>query len=55
MSSQASPKLLDPLAVKAMLAGRSEAITGFVNKLGAAMAWLLPKSFVERTAMKIYE
>jgi short-subunit dehydrogenase len=50
-----SPDVVASIAVKAMLAGRSEAITGFVNKLGAAMAWLLPKSFVERTAMKIYE
>jgi short-subunit dehydrogenase len=43
------------IAVKAMLAGRAEVIVGFVNKLGAVMAWLLPKSLVERTAMKIYE
>jgi short-subunit dehydrogenase len=43
------------LAVKGMLAGKSEVITGFINKLGAAMAWLLPKSMVEKTAMKIYE
>jgi short-subunit dehydrogenase len=43
------------IAVKGMLAGRSEVIVGLVNKLGAAMAWLLPKSVVEKTAMKIYE
>jgi short-subunit dehydrogenase len=43
------------LAVKGMLAGKAEVITGFINKLGAAMAWLLPKTMVERTAMKIYE
>lgn len=50
-----TPETVASLAVKAMFAGRSEVITGFINKLGAAMAWLLPKSVVERTAMKIYE
>jgi hypothetical protein len=50
-----SPETVAALAVKAMLARKPEVITGFVNKLGAAMAWLLPKTMVERTAMKIYE
>jgi short-subunit dehydrogenase len=50
-----SPAAVASLAVRAMLAGKPEVITGFVNKLGAAMAWLLPKTLVERTAMKIYE
>jgi uncharacterized protein len=50
-----TPEAVASIAVKAMLAGRAEVITGFINKLGAAMAWLLPKTLVERTAMKIYE
>jgi short-subunit dehydrogenase len=50
-----TPAAVASIAVKAMLAGRPEVITGLVNKLGAAMAWLLPKTLVERTAMKIYE
>lgn len=50
-----TPETVAALAVKGMLAGKTEVITGFINKLGAAMAWLLPKSLVERTAMKIYE
>ena len=50
-----NPQRVASLAVRAMLAGKTEVITGFVNKLGAAMAWLLPKTMVERTAMKIYE
>src|SRR6202012_5333507 len=50
-----TPEAVASLAVRGMLAGRAEIITGFINKLGAAMAWLLPKSVVERTAMKIYE
>jgi uncharacterized protein len=50
-----SPAAVASIAVKGMLAGRSEVIAGFVNKLGAVMAWLLPKGVVEKTAMKIYE
>jgi short-subunit dehydrogenase len=50
-----SPETVAALAVKAMLARKPEIITGLINKLGAAMAWLLPKTMVERTAMKIYE
>lgn len=50
-----TPAAVASIAVKAMLAGKAEVVTGFVNKLGAAMAWLLPKTLVERTAMKIYE
>ncbi len=50
-----TPAAVASTAVKAMLAGRSEVIVGWVNKVGAAMAWLLPKTLVERTAMKIYE
>jgi len=50
-----SPQVVASLAVKAMLAGKAEVIAGMVNKVGAFMAWLLPKGVVERTAMKIYE
>ncbi|MDP4151564.1 MAG: SDR family oxidoreductase [Bacteroidota bacterium] len=50
-----TPSAVASLAVRAMLAGRSEVVVGLVNKVGALMAWLLPKSLVERTAMKIYE
>lgn len=50
-----TPAVVAKMAVKAMLSGKTEVITGFVNKLGAAAAWLLPKTLVERTAMKIYE
>jgi short-subunit dehydrogenase len=50
-----TPEVVAALAVKGMLAGKAEVITGFINKLGAAMAWLLPKTMVERTAMRIYE
>lgn len=50
-----SPAAVASMAVRAMLAGKTEVITGFVNKLGAFLAWLLPKGLVEQTAMKIYE
>ena len=43
------------IAVKMMFAGKAEVITGFINKLGAFMVWLMPKGLVEKTAMKIYE
>lgn len=51
MTSEAVAKL----AVDALYAGKSEVVTGFINKLGAFAAWLLPKNLVERTTMKIYE
>lgn len=43
------------IAVKSMFAGKAEVITGFINKMGAFLVWLLPKGLVEKTAMKIYE
>jgi len=43
------------MAIDATLSGKGEVITGFINKLGAFAAWLLPKGFVERTAGSIYE
>jgi len=50
-----SPEAVARIAVNAMFAGKAEVITGFVNKLGAFMVWLLPKILVERIAMRIYE
>ncbi len=42
------------LALDAMFAGKTEKITGFVNQIGAALVWLLPKKLVEKTAAGIY-
>jgi hypothetical protein len=50
-----SPEAVALLAARAMLSRKTEVVTGFVNKLGATLAWLLPKTLVERTAGKIYE
>jgi short-subunit dehydrogenase len=43
------------IAITAMFARKKEVITGFVNKLGALLVWLLPKKLVETTAASIYE
>jgi uncharacterized protein len=50
-----SPETVALLATRAMLARKTEVITGFVNKLGATLAWLFPKGVVENIAGKIYE
>ena len=50
-----TPESVALLATRALFSGRTEVITGFVNKLGATLAWLLPKNLVENIAGKIYE
>jgi uncharacterized protein len=49
------PQAVAKIAVSSMFAGKAEVITGFINKVGAFAVWLLPKGFIEKTAMKIYE
>ena len=43
------------IAVNGMFKNKAEVITGMINKIGAFGAWLLPKGFLERTAMKFYQ
>jgi len=43
------------LAVNAMFARKTEIITGLVNKIGAALVWLLPKKLTEKAAATIYD
>lgn len=43
------------IAVDGMFAKKPEVITGFINKLGAFLAWLAPKSISEKIAKGIYE
>jgi uncharacterized protein len=43
------------IAVKGMLNGKVEMVPGFINKLGVLLTWLLPKSILEKGAMRIYE
>jgi short-subunit dehydrogenase len=50
-----SPEAVALLATRAMLSRKTEVITGFVNKVGATLAWLLPKTLVENIAGKVYE
>lgn len=50
-----TPKVVAKLAVNAMFARKTEIITGFVNKLGAFLVWLLPKKLAEKTAAGLYE
>ena len=52
---QMSPQAVAKIAVKSMLSGRKEVIVGTLNKIGAFMVWLLPKTLVEKIAMKIYK
>ena len=50
-----SPESVAQIAVASMFAKKTEVIAGFINKLGAFMAWLLPKKIVEKTAAGFYE
>ncbi len=50
-----TPEAVAVIGVKAMFARKPELIIGLVNKLGAFMSWLMPKSMVEKTVMKLYE
>lgn len=50
-----TPEAVAKIAVDAMLKRKPEVITGTINKLGVFLTWLLPKTLVERTAMKIYK
>ena len=42
------------MAVKGMYAGKAELITGFINKIGAFLTVILPKSILEKGAGSIY-
>lgn len=50
-----TPEEVARQAVEAMLAGKTEVVTGLLNKAGKFMAWLLPKGLVEQAAGSIYE
>jgi len=43
------------IAVKGMFNGKAEMVPGFINKIGVLLTWLLPKSILEKGAMRIYE
>jgi uncharacterized protein len=49
------PDQVAKTAVDAMFRGKLEVITGALNKLGAVLAWLLPKNTIEKASAKIYQ
>ena len=49
------PATVATIAIRSMLSGKIEVITGGMNKAGAFMAWLLPKKLVERLTSQMYE
>ncbi|MEO8860708.1 MAG: SDR family oxidoreductase [Ginsengibacter sp.] len=49
------PSTVAEIAVKAMLAKKTEIIPGFINKMGVFMAWLLPKKLVESSTGNLYK
>jgi short-subunit dehydrogenase len=50
-----SPQEVAGIALRGLFAGKTEIIPGFLNKIVAAGAWLLPKTLTENAATKIYE
>ena len=50
-----TPAQVAKLAVDGMFAKKQEVITGFINKLGAFLAWVAPKAISEKVAKGIYE
>jgi len=49
------PDQVAAIAVQKMFAGKTESVLGFINKLGAGLAWLAPKAVAEKAAASIYE
>ncbi len=43
------------IAIKGMFNSKAEVVAGFINKIAVLGAWLLPKTLLERVAMKIYQ
>jgi uncharacterized protein len=50
-----SPSAVAKMAINGMFAKKPEVITGFINQLGAFLAWIAPKSISEKIAKGIYE
>jgi uncharacterized protein len=50
-----TPQQVAKICVNSMWKRKTEVIPGFINKMGAVITWLLPKSILEKGAMKIYQ
>ena len=48
------PDEVAKIAVNSMFSGKAEVITGWVNKAGAFLSWLLPKKLLEKSVAKVY-
>jgi len=49
------PSKLAAIAVRSMLARKTEVVPGILNKLGVFMVWLMPKKTSEKIAARLYE
>lgn len=49
-----TPAKVASIAINGMFNKRTEVVTGWINKLGVFLAWVLPKKLVEKSAAKIY-
>jgi short-subunit dehydrogenase len=49
-----TPEAVAEIAVTALFNKKPEVITGFLNKLGAFLVWLLPKKLAESIAASLY-
>lgn len=49
-----TPEAVAKIAVTALFDKKPEVITGFINKLGAFLVWLLPKKLAESIAAGLY-
>lgn len=50
-----TPQDVAKISVDGMFSGKTEVIPGFINKLGAFLAWIAPKAITEKVAAGIYE
>jgi len=50
-----TPESVAKIAVQGMFDKNPEVITGMINKIGAFLAWIAPKSLSEKVAKRIYE
>lgn len=50
-----TPENVAAISVEAMFAQKAEVIPGFLNKLGAFLVWIAPKSVTETIAAGIYQ
>lgn len=50
-----TPQEVAKISVEGMFAKKTEVIPGFLNKLGAFLAWIAPKAITENVAAGIYQ